>query len=305
MNHSKLFYLCIILICIFFCECKTTNKTQSKESIKRELTILANYGQYIYVRESCSSCHTQLIEEQSEDLVSLDGIGNKFPSSWYYYYFFDPTFTIKDSKKSSYSHLHSELLNESVLENIRSEKELKTNIDTLWKELNSQADIIVSELNREGNSAYNSSVVALIAYLKQIPPSSRKKELDSLAQVEKMKMEKVWDEVLQDSSKLVAVIEENEPFVDEGKTLFKRNCSACHGDQGGGMIGPNLTDDYWLHGGDQLDVAKIIINGVPHKGMISWKSRLSPPDVGKLVTYLTSIRGSNPPNSMPPRGTKE
>jgi cytochrome c oxidase cbb3-type subunit 3 len=305
MNQSKLFYLCIILINIVFYECKTSNKSQSIESPNSDINILAYYGNQIYIRESCSSCHTQLIEEETEELISLDGIGNQYPNSWYYYYFYDPTYTIADSKKSSYSHLHSEPLDKLILRKIISEKGLKTNEDTLWNELNYRADIISSKLNKEGLTAYNSSVVALISYLQQIPSSNKKKELDSLVEVEKMKREKVWDEILQDSSKLATIIEDNNGFLDEGKSLFNTNCSACHGEQGGGLIGPNLTDDYWLHGGEKIDVAKTIVNGIPNKGMISWSSRLSPPEVGKLVAYLISIRGTNPANSMPPRGIKE
>ncbi len=305
MNRSILFYLSIILINTVFYECKTSNKSLSQESPNSDINILAYYGNQIYTRESCSSCHTQLIEEENAELISIDGIGNKYPNSWYYYYFFDPTYTIGDSKKSSYSHLHSEPFDKIILRKIIIDNELKINEDTLWNKLVDQADIISSELNREGLIAYNSSVVALISYLQQIPASNRKKELDYFIDVEKMKKEKIWDNILQDSSRLATIIEDNKYFIDEGNSLFRDNCSACHGDQGGGLIGPNLTDEYWLHGGNKIDVAKTIVNGVPDKGMISWRSRLSPPEVGKLVAYLNSIRGTKPAYQMPPRGIKE
>lgn len=91
--------------------------------------------------------------------------------------------------------------------------------------------------------------------------------------------------------------------IASGKTLFAANCIACHGNAGeGNAVGPNLTDDYWLHGGKINDVYKTIKYGVTEKGMRSWKDDMSPIQIAQLASYIKSIKGSNPPNAKAPQG---
>jgi len=87
--------------------------------------------------------------------------------------------------------------------------------------------------------------------------------------------------------------------------LFSANCAPCHGPQGQGVVGPNLTDDYWLHGGKVNDVFSTIKYGVPDKGMKSWKDDFSPKQIAQLASYIKSIKGSNPPNPKEQQGTLE
>jgi cytochrome c oxidase cbb3-type subunit 3 len=87
--------------------------------------------------------------------------------------------------------------------------------------------------------------------------------------------------------------------------LFSTNCSPCHGQQAQGIVGPNLTDDYWLHGGKVNEVFTTIKYGVPDKGMKSWKDDFSPKQLAQLASYIKSIHGSNPPNPKEPQGTLE
>jgi len=90
-----------------------------------------------------------------------------------------------------------------------------------------------------------------------------------------------------------------------GEKLFKLNCVGCHGPGGGSMpggVGPNLTDDYWLHGGSVKDVFKTIKYGVPAKGMQSWEKNFTPEQIQQLASYIKSIRGSNPANAKEPQG---
>lgn len=89
-----------------------------------------------------------------------------------------------------------------------------------------------------------------------------------------------------------------------GKTIFSTNCAACHGKAGEGTVGPNLTDDYWLHGNKVNDVFKTIKYGVPAKGMISWQAKLKPIDIQNVASYILSLRGTNPPNGKAPQGDK-
>jgi cytochrome c oxidase cbb3-type subunit 3 len=79
----------------------------------------------------------------------------------------------------------------------------------------------------------------------------------------------------------------------------------CHGIQGEGGIGPNLTDEYWLHGGSSADIARTIIYGIPEKGMISWRHQLTPTEVGQIVAYINSIAGTEPEQAKAPQGKKQ
>jgi len=90
--------------------------------------------------------------------------------------------------------------------------------------------------------------------------------------------------------------------LSEGKAIFSQNCMACHGAAGEGGIGPNLTDDYWLHGGTIKHVFKTIKYGVPDKGMIAWEQQLSPVQIAQVANYILSIHGTNPANAKAPQG---
>lgn len=92
--------------------------------------------------------------------------------------------------------------------------------------------------------------------------------------------------------------------IAKGKELFGKNCVACHGPEGGGGIGPNLTDDYWLHGGSLKDVFYTIKYGWPEKGMKSWKDDFSPEQIADLASFVKSIHGTNPANAKEPQGEK-
>jgi cytochrome c oxidase cbb3-type subunit 3 len=85
-----------------------------------------------------------------------------------------------------------------------------------------------------------------------------------------------------------------------GKATFEKNCVVCHLAQA--LVGPNLTDDYWIHGCAIGDIFKTISTGVPEKGMISWKDQLTPEQIQQVASYVVSLRGSNPPNPKAPQG---
>ena len=90
----------------------------------------------------------------------------------------------------------------------------------------------------------------------------------------------------------------------KGKELFAASCAACHGQKGEGLVGPNLTDEYWLHGGSIGDVFKIIKYGVPAKGMVAWDKQLNPLQMQQVSSYILSLQGTNPPNAKEPQGDK-
>jgi cytochrome c oxidase cbb3-type subunit 3 len=100
-------------------------------------------------------------------------------------------------------------------------------------------------------------------------------------------------------------LDNNAAVLASGKALFTQNCVACHSANGQGGVGPNLTDEYWIHGGKITDVFKVIKYGVPEKGMISWEKQLSPKQISDVSNYIKSLKGTNPPNAKEPQGVKE
>jgi cytochrome c oxidase cbb3-type subunit 3 len=86
------------------------------------------------------------------------------------------------------------------------------------------------------------------------------------------------------------------------QTTYQQNCAACHGKEGQGMVGPNLTDNYWIHGGNIKDIFKTIKYGVPEKGMRSWKDDLSPSQMAQVASYIKNLQGTNPPNAREKQG---
>lgn len=92
--------------------------------------------------------------------------------------------------------------------------------------------------------------------------------------------------------------------VSEGKAIFQKNCISCHAADGGGLVGPNLTDDFWIHGGGIKNVFKTIKYGVPAKGMITWQTQLDPNKIQQVASYVISLHGTKPANPKAPEGLK-
>jgi cytochrome c oxidase cbb3-type subunit 3 len=104
-----------------------------------------------------------------------------------------------------------------------------------------------------------------------------------------------------DEAQLVRLIDPE--AIRRGAENFGKYCVSCHGPQAGGMVGPNLTDDYWIHGGMVRNVYTTIKQGVPAKGMISWQLVFTPKQIQELASYVLSLRGTNPPGAKKPEGT--
>lgn len=103
-----------------------------------------------------------------------------------------------------------------------------------------------------------------------------------------------------DEKNLVEVTDPKE--LEKAYGIYIANCAACHGPEGQGGVGQNLTDKYWVHGGSLSDVYQTIKNGVPEKGMIAWKSQLQPSTILKLASYIRTLQGTNPPNQKAAEG---
>jgi cytochrome c oxidase cbb3-type subunit 3 len=90
--------------------------------------------------------------------------------------------------------------------------------------------------------------------------------------------------------------------LEPARARFAKTCASCHGEAAQGLIGPNLTDDRWLHGGQVVQIFNTIAKGVPAKGMPPWGRALPPEELAALVSYVRSLQGSTPPNPKPPEG---
>ena len=88
----------------------------------------------------------------------------------------------------------------------------------------------------------------------------------------------------------------------EGKQIFLNTCASCHRKDGGGDIGPNLTDDYWKHGGTVKDIFKTVRHGVQGTNMIAWEGVISPEKMKNVSSYVLTLRGTNPANPKKPEG---
>ena len=87
--------------------------------------------------------------------------------------------------------------------------------------------------------------------------------------------------------------------VAEGRAFFETYCVVCHSAQGEGLVGPNLTDAYWIHGAKPIDILRVITDGVPSKGMAAWGSQLGPTRVEKVTAYVVSIMNTNVSGKAP------
>ncbi|MDF1697978.1 MAG: cbb3-type cytochrome c oxidase N-terminal domain-containing protein [Saprospiraceae bacterium] len=103
-----------------------------------------------------------------------------------------------------------------------------------------------------------------------------------------------------DEKNLVAITDAK--GLEKAHGIYIANCAACHGAEGQGGVGPNMTDNYWVHGGSLSDVYQTIKNGVPEKGMIAWKAQMQPATILSLASYIKTLQGTNPPNQKAQEG---
>jgi cytochrome c oxidase cbb3-type subunit III len=94
--------------------------------------------------------------------------------------------------------------------------------------------------------------------------------------------------------------------VKHGSEVFIAKCFACHGDKGQGVVGPNLTDDYWIHGqGTIVEIAEVVTQGIADKGMPPWGPLLTPDEIRDVVAFVRTLHGTNPANPKAPQGEKQ
>jgi cytochrome c oxidase cbb3-type subunit 3 len=107
------------------------------------------------------------------------------------------------------------------------------------------------------------------------------------------------------SDDMLATLARDPSTVAQGKEVFATTCAPCHRADGGGNIGPNLTDAYWLHGGRPTNVYRTASEGVPAKGMPAWGPQLGDQRVQNVVAFVLSLKNTNVPAGKAPQGEVE
>ena len=95
------------------------------------------------------------------------------------------------------------------------------------------------------------------------------------------------------------MMSQNEEKVADGREIFVKHCVACHLDQGQGSVGPNLTDGYWVHGCEPMQMLKTINDGVAAKGMPAWMNQLGPTRVNAVLAYILTIKDTEVTGKAP------
>jgi cytochrome c oxidase cbb3-type subunit 3 len=91
--------------------------------------------------------------------------------------------------------------------------------------------------------------------------------------------------------------------IQNGKEIYDKICQVCHLADGGGLVGPNFTDNYWIHGNTMEDMYRIVTDGVIEKGMIPYKDQLSPTQRLEVLSYIIKdLHGTTPANPKEPQG---
>ncbi|MDA3942886.1 MAG: c-type cytochrome [Bacteroidetes bacterium] len=99
------------------------------------------------------------------------------------------------------------------------------------------------------------------------------------------------------------VLLEDAGSLASGKETWGKICAVCHLADGGGLVGPNMTDNYWIHGNKLEDMWAVVENGVLEKGMISYKDQLSKQQRLEVISFIKlEIVGSTPANPKEPQG---
>jgi cytochrome c oxidase cbb3-type subunit 3 len=149
------------------------------------------------------------------------------------------------------------------------------------------------------------TIIFGIAYLFNYHISSGKNQLQEYAaemeQAASAKAERMKNAAENVTAESVVALKD-ETLIAEGQSTFLKLCTACHLSDGGGQVGPNLTDAYWLHGGGIKNIFRTISEGVPSKGMISWKNQLTPRQIQQVASFVLTLQGTKPGIAKEPQG---
>lgn len=135
------------------------------------------------------------------------------------------------------------------------------------------------------------------------PQQALEKQMAELHSVQQAIEAQKVKELGTSSSKLEKILSDA-TVIAQGKTVFDAKCASCHGALGQGLVGPNLTDEFWLHGFTAPEIQKTITEGVLEKGMLAWKGMITDDEINAVTAYVWSLYGTNPPGAKEPQGER-
>jgi cytochrome c oxidase cbb3-type subunit 3 len=149
---------------------------------------------------------------------------------------------------------------------------------------------------------FNLSIVFAVIYMGYYHVFGKGKLMAAQYQQEMLIGDQAKAQAISTFEKTMASIEPSKDpvVISQGKETFSKLCAPCHRADAGGLVGPNLCDDYWIHGSNFVDNLQTIWNGVPSKGMVTWKGTLKPETIYAAASYIFTLRGTHPPNPKPP-----
>ena len=285
-------------------------------------------GRDLYIREGCNNCHSQMIRPFRSEVErygdyskagefvydhpflwgskrtgpDLHRVGGKYPDSWHALHMKDPQATSPGSIMPAYPWMMEARLDYSLIgDKISVMRTLGVPYEEGYEtraaaDLEAQARKIAAGLVESGMEiSYDHEIVAMVAYLQRLGTDIR---ADSMYTERHAKI----TTRLEESSGFDALYALTKPAdLMAGKAIFEAQqnlCYTCHRADLGGQVGPNLTDEYWMHGCDTGQIMTNIKRGFPQKGMLPYGSgkALSDEQLHQVASYVLSMRGSNPKN---------
>lgn len=151
---------------------------------------------------------------------------------------------------------------------------------------------------------YGSFVFALIYLPVSLMSPFYQKPEERLELAQQAEFERLFADVgeLSNDRETIAGLIADEGWTNFGRALFVRNCASCHAADGGGLIGPNLTDDRWIHVREVTDIYPILVDGAAGGAMPGWGNRMHPNEMVLLSAFVASLQGETPSAGKPPEG---
>lgn len=148
------------------------------------------------------------------------------------------------------------------------------------------------------------SVLYLGFYALAFGPSSMEAEYRAAEVTDLARLQVYYDAnpVVPPSTEGLLAGAQDEVILAVARERFAKTCASCHGENAQGLIGPNLTDEFWLHGGTVSEIFTSVVKGIPAKGMPPWGRAIPPEELSALISYIRSLQGSNPADAKLPEG---
>lgn len=259
---------------------------------KQEINPLVLYGESIFKNEKCLSCHTLTLTDSSK--ISLDGFETSSVSStWLYHLFENPKQLIARCRMPSFAHLLQNNLSKTRLQTILIKQYITLQhkeIENEWEKMMNQSDSITNEIYKDSRIRVSrKEVLALIAYLKQIPSSPLKVTKDSLQKVkDEIELAKFNDYISNQEKEFKKYLKDKK-MIEYGEELFQTYCSVCHRANGKGDLGPSLVDNTTIYGEDFKNQFISIYQG-RENGMPEHRSKLKTNQITELIVYIHTLR---------------